>query len=106
MIFVMCAFAMMFSTNAFAFQNDCLNYEVYLADNPLSGDNSDSTLYGVSMSGDSADLTALLTRDYRFHLAYNNVDDIIYLVRANGTGFEAIDGTTLASLADVTFTIS
>jgi hypothetical protein len=105
MIFVMCAFAMMFSTNAFAFQNDCLNYKVYLADNPLSGDNSDSTLYGVSMSGDSADLTALLTRDYRFHLAYNNVDDIIYLVRANGTGFEAIDGTTLASLADVTFTM-
>jgi hypothetical protein len=105
MIFVMCAIAMMFSINAFAFQNDCLNYKVFLADNPLSGDNSDSTLYGVSMSGDSADLTALLTRDYRFHLAYNNVDDVIYLVRANGTGFEAIDGTTLASLADVAFSM-
>jgi hypothetical protein len=103
MILVMCAFAMMNTTKAFAFQNECLNYKVYLADNPLNGDSSDSTLYDVTMSNDGADLTPLLTRSFRFHIAYNNIDDLIYLVKANGTGFEIIDGASLESIRFIEF---
>lgn len=91
MIPFMCVFAMMTTTNVSAFQIECLNYNLFLADNPNGPDQAPSTLYGVNMTATTAELTELLTRDFQFHIAYNGQENLIYLVYNNGTGFETVD---------------
>ncbi len=103
---IMCTFAVMITTDVKAFQNDCLNYKLFLADIPLSSNGGDTTLYSVDMTSTDASLTEILARDFEFHLAYNNQDDLIYLVKGDGTGFETIDGFTGVSIGVTMYSMS
>jgi hypothetical protein len=105
MIPFMCVFAMM-TTNVSAFQSECLNYNLFLADNPNGSDGAPPTLYRVNMTATTAELTEVLTRDFSFHIAYNEQENLIYLVNNNGSGFETIDANSSTSYGVTSFSSS
>ncbi len=100
---IMCAIAMMITTDVQAFQSDCLNFDLFLVDNPLGNSQEVSTMYGVDLSSGSAVLNEIMTRDFRFHIAYNNQEDLIYVVKNDGSGFETIDAANGATVRFTAF---
>lgn len=65
----------------------CQEYVYYLADNT----DGESNIYRVDVAGDMAVMTWLKTMDYGLHIAYNPLDDFLYLVRASDGSFRALD---------------
>ncbi len=65
-------------------------YSYFLADVDVD---SISTIYGVDVDTDAstAALTALASVDYEVHVAYNEADDLLYLVRSEGGSFRTLD---------------
>ncbi len=68
----------------------CENYQYYLAD---VDENSISTIYGVALDNDNsiANLTELTSVDYEVHIAFNETNGLLYLVRSQGGNYRTLD---------------
>ncbi len=67
--------------------NDCGDFTTYYTD--ISGGNS--TLYRVDFSGAQANLTYEYEVDFGAHIAFDAINDVVYLVNANGSSVVAYD---------------
>jgi len=80
-------------------EGDCENFQAFYV-NHGSGING-SDLYNVSFSGGQAILDFELNVDFEAHIAYNEDDDIVYLVNADGSFIRAYDPTLDQELGDL-----
>jgi hypothetical protein len=80
-------------------QGDCDAFSTFYM-NHAPGSNLGS-LYSVAFSGSNANLTLLTTVDFSAHIAYNAMDDIVYIVNPNGSFIRAYDPTTDSFLGDL-----
>ncbi len=56
--------------------SDCEDWVMYLNDN----DGGETDLYGVELVGGNAELTFLTTIGYQGHIAYNETDNMVYVI--------------------------
>ena len=70
-------------------EGECGNFKYFYANHGPGVSGSD--LYGLELSGSSAELTHLLNVNYQIHIGYNAADNIVYLVNANGNFIEFYD---------------
>ncbi len=69
---------------------DCEDYAIYLAD---VDQDSVSTIYEVTLDAvaTSASLEAIQTVDYEVHIAFNESDKLLYLVRSEGGSYRTLN---------------
>lgn len=65
----------------------CQDYVYYLSDNT----GSISNIYRVDVLGNTANLTLYKTLDYAVHIAYNESDGLLYMVRASSGAYRTLD---------------
>ncbi len=80
-------------------EEPCQNFKAFYASHVNSS--SGSTIYHMNIGGGIADLSELTTRDYELHISYDQVNNIIYAVNANGSFIERIDPVTGGSLGTI-----
>lgn len=81
-------------------QDFCEEWSVYLSD--ATGNNS--TIYRADLDHDSqtAELTALKTVDYPVHLAFNEINGLIYLINSQNGSFQTLEPEVDGELGAVT----
>lgn len=91
---VMVFFIMIAPIDVFAFQGDCENYNVFIADNPRDGEQK-CTIYDVTMEDDgTASLVEFASVNYRLHMAYDEMNNVLYLVQNRGKFYQVLDVDT------------
>ncbi len=68
-------------------ENECQDFVYYMSDN----NGSTSDVYRVNINEGQAEMTLLKSFDYALHIAYNNADDLLYVVRASNGSFRTLD---------------
>jgi len=78
--------------------DDCDSFSTFYAD--IDGD--ETTLYSVTFTPDEALLTYETEVDFGAHIAFDAVNNVVYLVNSNGSSLLAYDPSTDTELFDLT----
>ncbi len=73
----------------------CENYALFLSDNV----DGMSHIYRVDVSGSTGTMTWLKSFDYTTHIAYDQTEDLLYVVRAENGSFRTLDVSVVDGVA-------